>query len=107
MAAEALGEKAPVYDLCKVSVRGTNLFCADALDIERDKMPQFLAFPKPGSEADKLPRRPRGHYTEYTVRTPGSRDRGARRIVAAGDPARSGEYYYSADHYRSFQRIRE
>ena len=54
-----------------------------------------------------LPRRPRGYYTEYTVRTPGARDRGARRIVAGGDPMRSGEYYYTPDHYRSFLRIRE
>ena len=31
----------------------------------------------------------------------------ARRIVAGGDPEKSGEYYYTSDHYRSFQRIRE
>ena len=49
-----------------------------------------------------LPPKPRGYYREYTVRTPGARDRGARRIVAGG-----GEYYYTADHYRSFRRIRE
>jgi ribonuclease T1 len=50
-----------------------------------------------------LPPRSRGYYREYTVRTPGARDRGARRIVAGG----GGEYYYSGDHYRSFSRIRE
>lgn len=58
-----------------------------------------------------LPLRPAGYYSEYTVRTPGSRDRGARRIVAGkgstGDPATSGEYYYTDDHYASFRRIRE
>jgi ribonuclease T1 len=58
-----------------------------------------------------LPKKPRGYYTEYTVRTPGERDRGARRIVAGrgttGDPATGGEYYYTADHYNSFRRIRE
>lgn len=54
-----------------------------------------------------LPRQPRGYYTEYTVRTPGSPDRGARRIVAGGDPRSSGEYWYTDDHYRSFKRIRE
>jgi len=54
-----------------------------------------------------LPRRSRGYYSEYTVRTPGARDRGARRIVAGGDSARSGEYWYTPDHYRSFLRIRE
>jgi len=54
-----------------------------------------------------LPSRQRGYYTEYTVKTPGERSRGARRIVAGGDPIRSGEYYYTPDHYRSFLRIRE
>jgi ribonuclease T1 len=50
-----------------------------------------------------LPSRPRGYYREYTVRTPGERDRGARRIVAGS----GGEYYYTEDHYRSFRRILE
>ena len=58
-----------------------------------------------------LPQRPRGYYTEYTVRTPDTRDRGARRIVAGrgtdGDPGTSGEYYYTEDHYNTFRRIRE
>jgi len=60
-----------------------------------------------GNRERLLPSRPRGHYTEYTVRTPGSPDRGARRIVAGGDPRTSGEYWYTDDHYRSFRRIRE
>jgi ribonuclease T1 len=63
-----------------------------------------------GNRERLLPRRPRGYYTEYTVPTPGSRDRGARRIVAgkgtSGDPSTSGEYYYTDDHYQSFRRIR-
>jgi len=58
-----------------------------------------------------LPSRPRGYYTEYTVPTPGARNRGARRIIAGkgdtGSPATSGEYWYTANHYASFQRIRE
>ena len=54
-----------------------------------------------------LPAKPRGYYREYTVPTPGARDRGARRIVSGGDPRWSGEYYYTRDHYRSFRRIRE
>jgi ribonuclease T1 len=49
----------------------------------------------------RLPAKPYGYYREYTVRTPGARDRGARRIVT-GDAA---ERYYTADHYRSFRRI--
>ena len=59
----------------------------------------------------RLPAKPRGYYTEYTVRTPGRADRGARRIIAGqgstGNPATSGEYYYSDDHYETFRRIRE
>jgi guanyl-specific ribonuclease Sa len=50
-----------------------------------------------------LPAKPRGYYREYTVPTPGSRDRGARRIVAGGDPP--DVFYYTADHYRSFRRV--
>jgi len=50
-----------------------------------------------------LPDMPRGYYREYTVPTPGSRDRGARRIVSGGHPPEV--YYYTADHYRSFRRI--
>lgn len=51
----------------------------------------------------RLPARERGWYREYTVKTPGERTRGARRIVAGRD----GTLYYSGDHYRSFRRILE
>jgi len=60
-----------------------------------------------GNYEKRLPLKPRGYYREYTVPTPGSRDRGARRIVAGSPPETSGEYYYTDDHYRSFRRIRE
>jgi ribonuclease T1 len=53
-----------------------------------------------GNRERLLPSRPRGYYLEYTVTTPGARDRGARRIVAGG-----GELFYTDDHYRSFRRI--
>lgn len=56
-----------------------------------------------GNRERILPRQARGYYREYTVKTPGSRDRGARRIIAG----EVGEYYYTSDHYASFQRIRE
>lgn len=52
---------------------------------------------------NRLPKQPRGYYREYTVETPGSDDRGARRIVTGGDPP--SEYFYSDDHYRSFRRF--
>ena len=50
-----------------------------------------------------LPIRPRGYYHEYTVKTPGTHSRGARRIISGG----TGEYYYTADHYQTFKRILE
>lgn len=59
----------------------------------------------------RLPPRSRGYYREYTVPTPFSADRGARRIIAGqgmtGDVRTSGEYYYTGDHYRTFRRIEE
>ncbi|GAB1235343.1 ribonuclease domain-containing protein [Ferrigenium sp. UT5] len=57
-----------------------------------------------GNYEHRLPQQPRGHYREYTVPTPGVRHRGARRIVCGIVPV---ECYYSADHYRTFRRIRE
>ncbi len=51
----------------------------------------------------RLPAQPAGYYREYTVPTPGARDRGARRIVTGGDPPRV--FYYTDDHYRTFRRI--
>jgi guanyl-specific ribonuclease Sa len=53
----------------------------------------------------RLPQRPRGYYREYTVPTPGSRDRGARRIVSGGQPPEV--LYYTDDHYRSFRMLEE
>ncbi|NML27018.1 ribonuclease domain-containing protein [Zoogloea dura] len=53
----------------------------------------------------RLPDAAPAYYREYTVPTPGSRDRGARRIVSGGNPP--SVFYYSGDHYRSFRRIQE
>ena len=61
-----------------------------------------------GNRERILPAKRRGYYREYTVRTPGSRDRGARRIVCGGlRPAEPEACYYTADHYSSFSRIVE
>lgn len=51
----------------------------------------------------RLPLQPRGYYREYTVPTPGLRNRGARRIISGGDPPTV--FYYTDDHYRSFREI--
>ncbi|MEO8675763.1 MAG: ribonuclease domain-containing protein [Casimicrobiaceae bacterium] len=54
-----------------------------------------------------LPANPRGHYHEYTVPTPGVKNRGARRIICGGPPKRPDTCWYTSDHYRSFREIRE
>ncbi|MGW2032085.1 MULTISPECIES: ribonuclease domain-containing protein [Streptomyces] len=54
-----------------------------------------------GNFEGRLPEHRRGYYHEYTVPTPGSPDRGARRIVTG----QGGEYYYSGDHYESFRAV--
>lgn len=48
-----------------------------------------------------LPKQKRGYYHEYTVRTPGERDRGARRIVTG----EGGEFFYTDDHYQTFKAV--
>jgi ribonuclease T1 len=60
-----------------------------------------------GNRERLLPARQRGYYLEYTVKTPGSRDRGARRIVCGGRPPVPDVCYYTGDHYASFSRIVE
>jgi ribonuclease T1 len=60
-----------------------------------------------GNREHLLPAEPRGYYHEYTVRTPGSHTRGARRIICGGPKKSPDLCYYTADHYRSFKRIRE
>ena len=52
---------------------------------------------------NRLPPEPRGYYREYTVPTPGMPGRGARRLISG----RSGEFYYSPDHYHTFWRVQE
>ena len=52
----------------------------------------------------RLPQKQHGYYREYTVPTPGSRDRGARRIITGEKPP--DVFYYTDDHYRSFRRIK-
>jgi len=95
-------------------------FCFSQGDIEKAQLPkeaiEVIALIKTGgpfpyrrdgvtfgNREKFLPLRERGWYREYTVKTPGARDRGARRIVAGRD----GTLYYTDDHYRSFKRVLE
>ncbi|CAE6734879.1 ribonuclease [Paraburkholderia domus] len=59
------------------------------------------------NSAALLPQHPRGYYHAYTVRTPGSADRGQRRIVCGGPRRQTGDCYYTDDYYASFKRIAE
>ncbi|MFG2297846.1 ribonuclease domain-containing protein [Streptomyces sp. NPDC048603] len=54
-----------------------------------------------GNFEKALPKQKRGYYHEFTVKTPGERDRGARRIVTGG----GGELYYTDDHYDTFKAV--
>jgi ribonuclease T1 len=56
-----------------------------------------------GNREGRLPAKPRGHYREFTVPTPGASNRGARRVVRG----KTGETFYTRDHYRTFMRIDE
>lgn len=60
-----------------------------------------------GNRERQLPQARRGYWREYTVATPGSRDRGARRIVCGGPLRTPYACYYTADHYASFRKIVE
>lgn len=54
-----------------------------------------------GNFEKALPQQKRGYYHEYTVDTPNSRDRGARRLVTG----QGGEIYYTGDHYKTFKAV--
>jgi ribonuclease T1 len=58
-----------------------------------------------GNRERLLPTNKRGYYREYTVKTPGTRNRGTRRIVCGGPATVPDDCYYTADHYASFRKI--
>ncbi|MDM4766969.1 ribonuclease domain-containing protein [Pelomonas sp. SE-A7] len=59
-----------------------------------------------GNRERRLPVKARGYYREYTVKTPGERSRGPRRLVCGGTPATQPEVcFYTDDHYASFRRV--
>jgi ribonuclease T1 len=59
-----------------------------------------------GNRERLLPAASRGFYREYTVRTPGEKSRGARRIVCGGEQASlPKKCFYTQDHYASFREI--
>jgi len=58
-----------------------------------------------GNRERILPLQKRGYYREYTVKTPGSRNRGAERIVCGGPATAPETCYYTTNHYASFRMI--
>lgn len=60
-----------------------------------------------GNREHQLPAERRGYYHEYTVPTPGAKNRGARRIVCGGPKKAPEACYYTGDHYQTFARVRE
>jgi len=60
-----------------------------------------------GNREKLLPAKHKGYYHEYTVRTPGVKSRGARRIICGGPKTTPDACFYTDDHYQSFKRIRE
>jgi ribonuclease T1 len=59
-----------------------------------------------GNREQQLPKHKRGYYREYTVKTSGVRNRGAKRIVCGGLQVQSPDAcYYTEDHYSSFRKI--
>lgn len=96
------------HDAVTVSAIGVAELPPEARDTLRAiKQGGPFAYPRDGvvfgNFERALPQRPRGYYHEYTVKTPGVRNRGARRIISG----EADEYYYTADHYQTFKRIRE
>jgi ribonuclease T1 len=58
-----------------------------------------------GNRERQLPVYKRGYYREYTVRTPGVRNRGARRLICGGVQQLPDVCYYTEDHYASFRKV--
>lgn len=107
VAADAAAQRAPARPAVAGDVRMSELppEARETLDLIRKGGP--FPYAKDGAvfgnREGALPHEKRGYYREYTVKTPHVRNRGGRRIIwGAG-----GEYYYTADHYNTFRRIRE
>jgi ribonuclease T1 len=104
-AAPAVAQKAPRQALGEIAVAELPREARATLALIRKGGP--FPYAKDGAifgnREALLPQRKRGYYREYTVKTPGERTRGARRIVAGA----GGDLYYTEDHYNRFMRIRE
>ncbi|MEU2559825.1 ribonuclease domain-containing protein [Streptomyces longispororuber] len=110
--AGAAPQAAPAAGPAGFSAAAVGEICYSALPTQAHDTLRLIArggpfpYPKDGTVFQNregvLPRQGSGYYHEYTVKTPGSPDRGARRIVTG---ERHQEDYYTADHYRSFDLV--
>lgn len=103
-AAETAGTVDPASGLVWVALADLPPEASDTVDLIAAGPPYpYRADGETFSNRERLlPDQPEDYYREFTVETPGSADRGARRIVVGN----GGEYYWTADHYNSFERIR-
>ncbi|MFF4604909.1 ribonuclease domain-containing protein [Streptomyces sp. NPDC001339] len=103
-ATAAYGKAVHIQDVGKICYSRLPSQAHDTLDLIAQGGP--YPYPKDGTVFDNregvLPAHDTGYYHEYTVKTPGSPDRGARRIVTG---RQANEDYYTADHYKSFDLV--
>lgn len=104
--AKAKGEKAKDFDLCKVSVKGTNLFCAETVrtaehpeGISRIAMPQMSGKPTVGSRADLLPKNKDGEVNGAAEFMQHLKDQGIKTMGTLESPEQ-----VLASHLRASQR---
>lgn len=62
--AKEKGEKPKYFNLCDISIPGTNIYCDDNLGIDRNDMPQFKGNARPNSLADQLPKDPKSNEVD-------------------------------------------
>ncbi len=105
IAAPATAQKAPNAAIADVAVAQLPPEARETLAVIRKGGPYPYAKDGAifGNRERLLPPQKRGYYREFTVKTPGVRTRGARRIIAG----KGGDFYYTDDHYNQFRRIRE
>ncbi len=107
-----------LFFCCNVFARDANTFdLISIVDLPKEAQQTLVLikrggpFPYPqdgvifGNREGILQKQKRGYYHEFTVKTPGVRHRGARRIIVGGELAFPQEFYYTDDHYSTFKRI--
>jgi ribonuclease T1 len=102
---------APAHSAASVRIAAVGTICESSLPSQADDTLELIdeggpfPYPEDGeifqNREHLLPSEPNGYYHEYTVDTPGSSDRGARRIITG----QGGQDYYTSDHYESFKKI--